>query len=109
MLMLPSIIQDYGELYPFDLAKRNMAKAGMSNFETTNGVKIESKSLGETIRGVNTMNKDGVMSRPDLLILDDIDVEKSVRNSEIIDSNERKILGETMGALDPTNNRVIFL
>lgn len=49
------------------------------------------------------------MSRPDLLILDDIDVEKSVRNADIIDNNERKILGETMGALDPTNNRIIFL
>lgn len=109
MLILPRIVMDYGNLYPFDLAKKNMAKSGMSNFEATNWVKIESKSLGETIRWANTLGKDGMMSRPDLLILDDIDVEKSVRNVDIIDNNERKILGETMGALDPTNNRIIFL
>ena len=43
------------------------------------------------------------------MILDDIDVTKSVKNIEIIDENERKIIGETIGALDPANNRIVFL
>jgi len=81
----------------------------MSSFESTNGVKIEAKSLGRTIRGANTTTKDGKSTRPTLVILDDIDVEKSVRNIDIIDSNEQKLIGETMGALDPVRRRIIFL
>jgi hypothetical protein len=109
MLMFPRLVEDYGLLFPFDLARDNMAKSSMSSFESTNGVKIEAKSLGKTIRGANTTTKDGQSTRPTLVILDDIDVDKSVRNEEIIDSNEKKILGETFGALDPVRRRIIFL
>ena len=48
-------------------------------------------------------------SRPTLLILDDIDVMKSVTTADIINSNERKILSETIGALDPLKRKIIFL
>ena len=44
-----------------------------------------------------------------MLILDDIDVTKSVSNVDIINSNQKKILGETIPALDPLKRKVIFL
>lgn len=48
-------------------------------------------------------------ARPTLLILDDIDVNKSVENLEIINKNENKILSETIGALDPLRRKIVFL
>jgi len=43
------------------------------------------------------------------LVLDDIDVSDSVRNSEIIDKNYEKITGETIGAMSKEKSRIIFL
>ena len=43
------------------------------------------------------------------MILDDIDVNKSISNVEIINTNEKKILGETIAALDPLRRKIIFL
>lgn len=51
----------------------------------------------------------GISARPTLLVLDDIDVNKSVSNVDIINSNERKIMGETIGAMDPLKRKIIFL
>jgi hypothetical protein len=109
MLVLPEIVSNYGIMFPMNMKREDMAKGSMGSFESTNGVKIEARGLGGTIRGANTFSKDGESVRPTLLILDDIDVEKSVQNETIIDQNERKIIGETMGALDPARRRVIFL
>ena len=41
--------------------------------------------------------------------MDDIDVNKSIANVEIINQNERKIMGETIASLDPTRRKIIFL
>ena len=48
-------------------------------------------------------------ARPTLLILDDIDITKSVNNVDIINQNEQKIKTETIGALDPLRRKIIFL
>lgn len=48
-------------------------------------------------------------ARPTLVIFDDIDVVKSVNSPEIINQNEKKILGETIAALDPLRRKIIFL
>ena len=45
MLCKPSIVEDYGNLFPFESKKEDLAKRSLSNFEATNGVKIASKSL----------------------------------------------------------------
>ncbi len=50
-----------------------------------------------------------VSARPTLAIFDDIDVNKSVSNVEIINQNENRILTETIGSLDPLRRRIIFL
>jgi len=113
-LMAPKIVNDYGFLFPMSMKKEDMTKSSTGSFETTNGVKVEAKPLGGTIRGSNAGTIDKVTgemkdSRPTLVILDDIDVEKSVRNPDVIDDNERKILGETFGAMDLVRGRIIFL
>lgn len=109
LLMLPRICFDYGYLFPVSFSREDMAKSSMGSFESTNGVKIESKSLRQTLRWANTTDKQGTSTRPTLLILDDIDVEESVSNDSIIDDNEHKLISETFGALDPTRRKIIFL
>ena len=109
ILFEDSIVQDYGFLFPIETKKEDLAKKSVTNFETTNGVKIESKSLGQTLRGANTYKKGKGSSRPSLLFLDDIDVDKSVKNVEIIDANERKILTETIGAMNARKSQIVFL
>ena len=111
MLFKKSVVEDHWYLFPIE--KKDdvlMSKKSTSNFESTTGVKVAAKSLGQTIRWANTFDMEEEMSaRPTLLILDDIDVIKSVTNIDIIVANEKKILNETMWALDPLQRRVIFL
>lgn len=110
MLCQRSIVADYGMLFPMSTKKMDMAKSSFSNFETTNWVKVASKSLGQTLRWANTYDAEAEMSaRPTLLILDDIDITKSVNNVDIINQNEQKIKTETIGALDPLRRKIIFL
>lgn len=63
----------------------------------------------ENLRGANTYEEEQGTSRPDLLVLDDIDTTDSVRNVEIIDKNENKLRQETIGAMSKEKHRVIFL
>lgn len=92
MLCKDSIVEDYGMLFPFDSKREEMAKKSLSNFETTNGVKVISKASGQTLRGANTYDmKEEISARPSLLVLDDIDVFDSVNNVQIINKNESKI------------------
>ena len=110
MLFKKTIVADYGVLFPISTKRDELKKKSLSNFETTNGVKISSKSLGQTLRGANEYDMESDTSaRPTLLILDDIDVEKSVDNPDIIEKNFNKITGETISALDPLNRKVVFL
>lgn len=110
MLFKKSILQDYWTLFPLTTKKEELKKKSLSDFECTNGVKITSKSLGQTLRGANEFDMDNdTSSRPTLLILDDIDVEKSVHNPDIIDKNYNKIKGETISALDPLKRKIVFL
>lgn len=110
MLCVKSIVDDYWMLFPFQSKKEDLTKRSLQNFETTNGVKVASKSLGQTLRWANTFDMEEWQSaRPTLLVLDDIDVIKSVNNVEIINQNEKKILWETISALDPLKRKIIFL
>lgn len=103
-LMRPNIEADYGVLFKTSGSREDMTKKSIGDFDTTNGVKVLATSLGEKLRGAISRN-----SRPDLLVLDDIDVSDSVRNSEIIDKNYAKITGETIGAMSKEKSRIIFL
>lgn len=108
MLMTPSILRDYGNLYPFNVKREDLAKMGTTSFESTTGVKIDSKSLGEVLRGANDYNKTS-SQRPTLLIIDDIDTTDSVKNPRIIQENWDKLIGETVDSLDQFRRRIIVL
>lgn len=110
MLFTPSLVADHGMLFPIWAKQEDLTKRSLTNFETTNGVKVVAKSLWQTIRGTNTFDLEtGISARPTLLVMDDIDVVKSTSNVEIINQNEKKILGETIAALDPLRRKIIFL
>lgn len=109
MLVTRSLVADYGNLFPSNYGREDMSKKSMSNFDTSNGVKVVSRSLGEKLRGASSFDEDLGSSRPTLLVLDDIDVMDSVRNVDIIDKNEQKINNETIGAMSKERARIIFL
>ena len=110
MLFNPTVIADHGYLFPMSNKREDLEKSSMTNFESTTWVKVAAKSMGQTIRGTNTFDlATWISARPTLLILDDIDVVKSVNNIDIINANEKKILGETIPALDPLRRKIIFL
>lgn len=103
-LMNSKLEADYGILFSVNGSREDMEKKSIGDFDTKNGVKVLSASLGEKLRGAISRN-----SRPDLLILDDIDVTDSVRNPDIIQKNYDKITGETIGAMSKDKSRIIFL
>jgi len=53
--------------------------------------------------------EDDKSARPTLLVMDDVDVESSVENPDIVEKNYNKIMGETISALDPLRRKIIFL
>lgn len=103
-LMNAKLEADYGILFSVNGSREDMEKKSIGDFDTKNGVKVLSASLGEKLRGAISRN-----SRPDLLILDDIDVTDSVRNPDIIQKNYDKITGETIGAMSKDKSKIIFL
>lgn len=103
----PLLIADFGELYPGAARDGLKQKAGISEFITTNGVKVKAMSIGKTPRGAVFQTFDGA-HRPDLIGLDDIDVLKSVKNPETIAANHAFIKNEVLGGLSP-DAKVVFL
>jgi hypothetical protein len=93
-------VRDFGYLYPDDVKVKEAGKQKktIGEFITTNGVKVEAMSIGQSPRGKNFITKDGA-HRPDLVGLDDIDVTKSVQNPVIIEKNYNWLKSELMGGL----------
>ena len=110
MLFTHSIVEDYGKLFPLEAKMEDFSKKTQWNFDTTNKVRVQAKGLMQSTRWLNTFDSAKWQTeRPDLLILDDVDVVKSVMNPEIINQNERKLLWELFGALDPLDHKILFL
>lgn len=85
--------------------KEDLEKKSVSNFDTTNKVKIRASSLWQKLRWALAKT-----DRPDLLIVDDIDVSDSVRNPDIIEKNYQKVTWETFWAMTKTwEARIYFL
>jgi len=110
MLFKQTVVDDYWYLFPIERKTEDLSKRSLSNFESTSWVKVTARSLWQTIRWSNTFDLSiGISARPTLLVLDDIDVVKSVNSVDIINNNEKKILWETIPALDPLRRKIIFL
>ena len=97
---------DYGKLFQLTWwNKEDLEKKSVSNFDTTNKVKVRAASLWQKLRWALSKT-----DRPDLLIVDDIDVSDSVRNPEVIEKNYQKVTWETFWAMTKTwDARIYFL
>lgn len=95
---------DYGKLFKLTGgSKEDLEKKSVSNFDTTNKVKVRAASLWQKLRGALSKT-----DRPDLLVIDDIDVSDSVRNPDVIDKNYQKVTGETFGAMTKDGSAMIY-
>lgn len=110
MLFVDSIMNDYWQLFPLDSKVEDFNKKTQGNFDTTNKIRVQAKWLMQSTRWLNVFDRAKWQTeRPDLLVMDDVDVNKSVMNPDIISQNEKKILWELFGALDPLWHKIIFL
>jgi len=105
-LLNPRIVADYWKLFKLSWGnKEDLEKKSVSNFDTSNWVKVRAASLWQKLRWALSKT-----DRPDLLIVDDIDVSDSVRNITTIDKNYRKLTWETFWAMTKTwDARIYFL
>ena len=103
-LMNKKLESDYWVLFATWWKRDELEKRSVSDFDTSNWIKILSASLWEKLRWALHKN-----TRIDLLILDDIDITDSVKNPEIIQKNYEKITWETFWALSKERSKIIFL
>jgi len=103
------IINDFGYLFPDtkDKEEQGLQKRSVSEFITTNNIKMKAMSMGTTARGMLYSSKQGAF-RPDRLYMDDVDVLDSVRNPETINKNEEFLKNEVIGGVD-SYCRIVFL
>ena len=98
----------YWDIYPlYKLDKEVLQKRSIAEFITLNWVKVKAFWIWESPRWEIHVTKEWVY-RPELIVLDDIDVEKSVQNIEVINKNYEFLKWEVFWWLD-INNRIIFL
>ena len=88
------LINDFWQLFPeWRQSEDESQKRSIPDFITKNWVKVKASSIWESPRWEMYLAKDWSF-RPDLILLDDIDVEKSVQNIDIIDKNYSWIKSE---------------
>lgn len=80
----------------------------IDEFITTNWIKVKAMSMNMSPRWEQFVNHRWEVVRPELVLLDDIDINKSVRNVEVIDNNYAFITWEVMGWI-ANYGRIIFL
>lgn len=103
-LLSKRVSNDYWKLFKLSWwSKEDLEKKSVSNFDTTNKVKVRAASLWQKLRGALSKT-----DRPDLLIVDDIDVSDSVRNPEVIEKNYQKLTWETFWAMTKDGTAKIF-
>ena len=101
------IKQDFWELFWWIKKDDTKEKKSIPEFITANWIKVKANSIWESPRWLMYSNKDWNF-RPDLVVLDDIDVDKSVNNIEMIEKNYLWIKGELLGWISQ-NCQIIFL
>lgn len=103
-------IKDFGSLFfedPLFKKRKKSEKKAIGEFITENDVKVKAFSIGESPRGEMYAAPDGIF-RPSLIILDDVDVLKSVRNPKIIDKNYEFIKEEILAGADAQAKKIFL-
>lgn len=104
------IVSDFGQLFLDDTPNKDKKKKGIktrSAFIANNGVYTKATSVGATTRGLNH-SFNWVSVRPSLYVWDDLDVEKSVSNSRIVEKNYNFLKSEVFGGM-PWNSQKVIL
>lgn len=104
---------DFWELFPNQKNKNNdwedfNQKKSIPEFITTNQIKVKASSIWESPRWEIFFNNKWSF-RPDLIILDDIDTDKTVYNINTIEKNYNWIKWELFWSLQKNGARIIFL
>lgn len=79
----------------------------MSEFVTTNGIRVKAMSVGKSPRGLLFKTADGAF-RPDIVGIDDVDTLKTVANQKTIEKSYSFIKNEIVGGIG-RNARIFFL
>jgi len=90
----PRILDDYGELYNAKRNSEELTQKKISNFLTNNGIRVEAHSTQESIRG----RLHGAQ-RPDCLILDDFETNKT-KDSEAYTDQVANHISEAQAGMD---------
>lgn len=98
----PRILKDYGELYNAKRSQDELTQKKISNFLTTNGIRVEAHSTQESIRG----RLHGAQ-RPDALILDDFETNKT-KDSEAYTLQVANHISEAQSGMD-ASGIVVYL
>jgi phage terminase large subunit-like protein len=97
-----NLIADFGNLYNEDRSINEKTKKRVTDFITSNKIRVEAHSTQEPVRG-RTYGE----YRPDLLIMDDIETKATVRSQAAMEQ-VRGHIKEFYGGLSP-DHRVIYL
>lgn len=97
-----TLLEDFGNLYNEDRTNLEKTKKRVTDFITSNKIRVEAHSTQEPVRG-RTYGE----YRPDLLILDDIETAATVRSQAAMEQ-VRNHIKEFYGGLAP-DHRVIYL
>lgn len=100
--MNKALLADFGNLYNEDRSNLEKTKKRVTDFITSNKIRVEAHSTQEPVRG-RTYGQ----YRPDLLILDDIETKATVRSQAAMEQ-VRNHIKEFYGGLAP-DHKVIYL
>jgi hypothetical protein len=95
--------QDFGELFNSKRSDTEKTQKSISDFLTTNGVRVEAHSTQEPVRG-----RLHGSTRPQLIIMDDFEDMTTVR-SEAATRQVRDHIAEFKGGIDQATGRVLYL
>lgn len=96
------ILADFPVLYSRKRNIEDIKQNRLDNFLTQNGIRIEAHSTQESLRGRGSLD-----SRPDILILDDIETNKT-KSSQAYTKQVQDHISEAMGGLAP-NGVILYL
>ena len=101
------LIADFGKLFHGERTEKS-AKKRMGDFESTNSVKVEAMGIWEVLRGKLYWVPGKGEYRPDLVVMDDIDTQKSTNTTALIDKSEINIKSEIFWGMSD-DSQFIFL
>lgn len=101
------LINDFGRLYHGEKSDKS-AKKRIGDFETANSIKVEAMGIWEVFRGKVFWVPGKGEYRPDLVVMDDIDTQKSTNTTALIDKGEHYIRNEVFGGMSD-DSQFVFL